>query len=612
MSYVTILWSTVAAAALLLALWHSLAWIMDRGVKANLAFAIVALSVIGIVWAETGMMHSRTPEEWGWWVRWYHVPNYVLIVGTLVFVRLQLGTGRPWLFWTVIALRSAILVANFALEPNFNFTRIDAIERVPFLGEQVTVLARAVTSPWQWIATTTTLLSVVFLFDASVSLWRRGDRDARRKALVLGGAILFFFVTAIIYTQLVVWGVLHWPTLNAPPFLITLVAMGFELSRDTMRASRLARDLRDSERSLELAATAAGLGLWSWDAQDKQLWATQRAHAMFGSPGAGAARVDQVIAKIHREDLPRLQDALHAAISNGGEQEVHFRLSDPDGPVRWLLARGRMQVDARGRLSSLRGVLRDITEQQRAQEEAEELRRELAHAGRVTALGQLASSIAHELSQPLGAILRNVEAAEMLLQSPNPDLQELRDIVADIHRDDRRAGQVIERLRALLKRRQMEFQPVAIDTLMQDVTSLVRSDAVARGVELQFDASRGLPAVRGDKVHLSQVLINLIVNAMDALADCPASRRHVALRAHAGTPGWVEISVTDSGPGISSEAMTKIFEPFFTTKTAGMGMGLSVSRTIVEAHGGRLSAENLAEYGARFHFRLPALQGGGE
>jgi C4-dicarboxylate-specific signal transduction histidine kinase len=230
----------------------------------------------------------------------------------------------------------------------------------------------------------------------------------------------------------------------------------------------------------------------------------------------------------------------------------------------------------------------------------------------VSALGQLASSIAHELSQPLGAILRNVEAAEMLLQDANPDLQELRDIVADIHRDDRRAGQVIERLRALLKRRQLEFQPVAVDALLQDVTSLVRADALARGVELESDTVRGLPPVRGDKVHLSQVLINLVVNAMDALADAPAARRRVALRAQNGTPGWIEFSVTDSGPGISPEAMTRIFEPFFTTKASGMGMGLSVSRTIVEAHGGRLSAENLADRGALFRFMLPVLQGGGE
>ena len=355
-----------------------------------------------------------------------------------------------------------------------------------------------------------------------------------------------------------------------------------------------------------VAATAAGLGLWSWDAQDKRLWATQRAHAMFGSPGAGAARVDQVIAKIHREDLPRLQDALHAAISNGGEQEVHFRLSDPDGPVRWLLARGRMQVDARGRLSSLRGVLRDITEQQRAQEEAEELRRELAHAGRVSVLGTLSSSLAHELSQPLGAILLNAEAAELLLQKPNPDLGEIREILADIARDDRRAAEVIEGLRKFLKRRQLDLAQISVEDLVRDVATLLRSDAIARNVLLECSSDAGLPAIRGDKVHLSQVLINVLMNGMDAVAGQPPGLRLVRLHASSDGQGNVELTVRDTGPGIEPDAMARIFDPFFTTKSAGMGMGLSVSRTIVDAHGGRLWAENAPGGGAMFRVTLPA------
>src|SRR5215831_12141947 len=139
MSSVTILWSTVAAAALVLAFVHSLVWVLDRRARANLTFASVAIAGIGMAWVELGMMHSQTPAEWGAWVRWYQIPNFIFIVGTMTFVRLYLGTGRPWLMWTIIALRCAILIVNFNVEPNFNFARIDSIERISFLGEQVSI-----------------------------------------------------------------------------------------------------------------------------------------------------------------------------------------------------------------------------------------------------------------------------------------------------------------------------------------------------------------------------------------------------------------------------------------------------------------------------------------
>lgn len=260
-------------------------------------------------------------------------------------------------------------------------------------------------------------------------------------------------------------------------------------------------------------------------------------------------------------------------------------------------------------------VARDLTDSNRRLELAAsavgELRRELAHAGRVSMLGQLASALAHELSQPLGAILRNAEAAEMMLARAAPDIEELRAIVTDIHRDDRRAGEVIDRLRALLKRRRMEFEAIAVASLVQDVSSLVRPDAIARHVKLECVIAAGLPMVSGDRVHLSQVLINLIINAMDAMADTARTRRSLIVAARHGSGCNVEVAVTDLGTGIPAPTLARIFEPFFTTKAGGMGMGLAVSRTIIEAHGGRLWAENNASGGATLRFTLPAAEGMG-
>ena len=242
--------------------------------------------------------------------------------------------------------------------------------------------------------------------------------------------------------------------------------------------------------------------------------------------------------------------------------------------------------------------------------ELEELRSELARAGRVTALGQLASALAHELSQPLGAILRNAEAAELHLNNPLPDLEELRAIITDIRKDDRRAGDVIEQMRALIKRRTLQMHPLALNELVQDVISLVHSDALARHVAVDYVTSPGLPLVSADRVHLSQVLLNLIMNGMDAIQTAPASNQRVLIEARQREEGRVEVAVTDSGPGVPAEVMGKVFDPFYTTKPSGLGMGLPISRTIIEAHGGRLWAEQApGGRGLTFRFTLSPAQG---
>lgn len=253
---------------------------------------------------------------------------------------------------------------------------------------------------------------------------------------------------------------------------------------------------------------------------------------------------------------------------------------------------------------------RDVTEQKRAEREAHELRDNLAHAGRVSLLGQLASSIAHELSQPLGAILRNSEAAELMLEASAPDLEELRSIVSDIRQDDQRAGNIIDRLRSLLKRRSLDFKPVELGSVVREVLSLVQGDAAVRGVKLAPFVCSELPSVQGDRIHLQQVMLNLLVNAMDALAGVAPAQRKIEVSVHPLEHDIIEVRVCDNGPGVPVELRERLFEPFFTTKSSGMGMGLTVSKTIIEAHRGTIRVENRPEGGACFSFALPVANQG--
>ena len=609
LSYVTVVWSMIATGALLLGLMHLARWSMDRSARVDLTFSIVALAFVGVAIAELGTMHAHTPGAWGQWVKWCHVPLAVMIIGTIVFVRQYLGTGRAWLAYLLIGLRLLILAINLVVDPNVNFERIDSIAHIEFLGEQVSVVGDAVTGRWQFLGSAASLLLAVFVLDAAVTHWRRGGMEARRRALVIGGGVFFFVALAGFYVQMVIWGVASLPLLITPCFAPTLLTMGYELSRDTLRAGRLAQELDASRRRLELAANAADLGLWEWNSRTGRIWTTPATRAMFGFRDGEAGRVEQWLARIHPDDAPKLLPELQADLKTGLEHAVEFRVSVPEQEVRWVAVHGRADRDPLTGGALMRGVIRDVSEQRRSLYETQELRRELAHAGRVSMLGQLASSLAHELSQPLGAILRNTEAAEMLLDAERPDVEELKAIVADIHRDDRRAGEVIDRLRALLKRRQMVSQPLHLDALVNDVQAVIRADAASRHVTIDWQVEPGLPPIAGDRVHLSQVLINLIINAMDAVMERAPADRRVAVQARRGDGQAVELCVSDTGHGIPPELLSRIFEPFYTTKESGMGMGLSICRTIVNEHRGALTAENRPEGGATFRISLDAVAG---
>jgi signal transduction histidine kinase len=232
---------------------------------------------------------------------------------------------------------------------------------------------------------------------------------------------------------------------------------------------------------------------------------------------------------------------------------------------------------------------------------------ELAHVNRYSMAGELTASITHELNQPLGAILTNVETAELMVKSPAPDLQEVGEILADIRRDDVRASEVIVRLRSLLKKAPLELKNIDLNDVAKDTARFLSELAVGRQVELINLIAPGPLPIKGDEIQLQQVVLNLIVNAMDAMSAMPSADRHIEIStARDGSSAC--LSISDVGPGIPDDQLKQVFEPFFSTKAKGMGMGLSIARTIVEAHGGQLSAENLAERGVAFHLRLPLTE----
>lgn len=253
----------------------------------------------------------------------------------------------------------------------------------------------------------------------------------------------------------------------------------------------------------------------------------------------------------------------------------------------------------------VRASNRDVTDRRRAELETQHLRNELARFARVSAAGQLAAALAHELNQPLGAILCNAEAAVEYLAKEPPALPQLRDILRDIGADGKRAGEVIHRLRALYQNRGQEQTALQINHLIQDTVKLMNSEFVLKDVTLDLDLDAGLPMVIGNYVQLQQVLINVWMNALDAMAGRAAGTRLLKIATRPVEAG-ILVSVRDTGTGIPPGQLDRLGEPFFTTKPAGMGMGLAISGSIVEAHKGRMWGENNPEGGASFYFELPA------
>jgi len=220
-------------------------------------------------------------------------------------------------------------------------------------------------------------------------------------------------------------------------------------------------------------------------------------------------------------------------------------------------------------------------------------------------MGELAASLAHELNQPLTAILSNAQAAQRFLSANRVDIEEVREILHDIVEDNNRAGEVIRQMWPLVKKEELEFSSLDLASICREIVLLVHSDAVLRNVRVSLDVRPDLPYARGDKVQLQQVLLNLLLNAFDAMKDCPLAERKVLVRAESDGAGLVRISVRDRGTGLTSDKLDKIFQPFFTTKPDGLGMGLFISRSIIETHGGCLWAENNLDRGATFHFTVP-------
>ena len=853
MSWVTIIWAMIASACLTLALVYVLVWWCRPEAQANLLFAVTAVATAVFAGFELWMMRAATPVAFGTAVRWGHVPVWVGFVSLVGFVRLYLRAGRLWLAWAACGLRTLSLILNFVFTPNLNIREITALRHVSFLGETV-VVAEGVPNPWMLIGQLSLLLLMIFVADAAVTVWQRGDR---RQAVVLGGSIVFFVAAGSGQVILTLWGIIHAPITASLFFLAIVVAMGYELSQDVFRASRLSKDLRDSEERMSLAADAANLGMWVWDVARDEIWMTDKGRALFGFPPETRVDYAALILRVHPEDRAARAAAIRRALETKGEYAIEYRVLLPDGTLRWIGTRGhcmnvrdpkgirllgvstdvtlqkqaqdalresearfrtmadtapvmiwmsgtdklctffnkgwldftgrrleqelgngwaegvhredferclevyvnsfdarqpftmeyrlrrsdgeyrwvldngaprfasdgtflgyigsciditeRKQAQDRFRLvveaspngivlvnaqghivlvntcveklfgygreeligqgievlvpERFRGehpthragfhsvlaaraigvglelfarrkdgtefpveigsspiqspegmlvlsVIVDISPRKQAETEARRHREEIAHLSRVAIMGEMAGSLAHELNQPLTGIVNNGSAGRRFIAKGRADLPKLDGLFEAIVADGRRAGEIIRGIRGMVRKGKEVRGPVNLNDVIASVLRFVHSDALGHHCALVTEAGPELPLVEGDQVQLQQVLLNLVVNAFEAMRETPAAERRVIIRSERESEGRVRVSVRDFGTGLPAEEPARIFERFFSTKREGMGMGLAIARSIIASHGGELAAANAHGGGACVYFSLPVIAEG--
>jgi PAS domain S-box-containing protein len=365
-----------------------------------------------------------------------------------------------------------------------------------------------------------------------------------------------------------------------------------------------ATQVASKEAYLAEAQRLSHTGSFGWNPSSGFIWSDET-FQIFGFDRGTSPTIETVIDRTHPEDVERVRQFIEGEPRDGKDYDLEHRLLMPDGSVKYLhVVAHPLRAEAGER--AFVGAVMDVTAAKRAEEAVQEAQAALAHVTRMATLGELTAWITHEVNQPLTGIVTNGAACLRWLDKAPPALDEARRSVEDMISDARRASEVIHRIRALSKKTDAEKVPLDINDVIREGSRLVQREAITHGASLRLELAPELPSILGDRVQLQQVIINLVINAIQAMASVTDRPRTLLIRSQKSEDGRVLVAVRDSGTGIEAKSVNKLFKAFFTTKPSGMGMGLSICRTIIEAHSGQVSAANNSGPGATFQLILPS------
>jgi PAS domain S-box-containing protein len=591
-----------AAASFMLALLHLLLWFKDRRTYVYLLPVVMAVSAGAGALTELALMNADSIDSYRKLIQWENLFVYALLLPMVWFVKARLPAARRWLAIVISIAWSVAILINWLSPYSLVYAEITSLEQMPtFWGERFT-LAEGPANPWVHLSNLASVLIVIYVLDAAIRSWRAGDR---RRAVLVGGSVATFIVLGGIHAPLVDAGVVETPYMVSFAFLAIVLALSYELVSDAVLASRYAKEIRTSEARWRSLLTDVQLAVIGVDPRGRINYTNPFLEQLLDYPAEDL--IGRPVASLVPEtDRTELAERLAATAQTGPRPHSRWDLvcaSDERRSLSWSTVR---LSDPEGSYAGLLSIGEDITERLTAERTVARTRRELERLGRANLLGELISTLAHEVNQPLAAILSNAQAARRFLGAGSLYPEDLREILDDIVRDDKRAGEVIQRLRLMLSNGDLGHQRFRIQDLIPEVLAIAGGELESRGAFVRQELASDLPAVEADRVGIQQVVMNLLVNAVHAASRSPAEPRLVRILARRHEGGLL-VSVEDSGPGIPADALPRLFEPFFTTRSNGLGMGLAICRRIIEAHGGRIWGENTAN-GARFSFTLPLAE----
>ena len=367
--------------------------------------------------------------------------------------------------------------------------------------------------------------------------------------------------------------------------------------------------LYQREARISLAAESADLAFWTLYPEQNRAWMSEKGRAIYGFTPDARLTCDAILSRVHPDERAKIKAEYDSACAIHGKFESEHRLLLPYGKVRWVIMRGRCIKDDEGKIIETIGVTVDVSAQKQADLQLQVQREEMAHRNRVSLMGEMTASFAHELNQPLAAIANNAAAARRFIERGKIDPALLQEILQALIADSRRAGEVIQGIRNLVRKDTSVHTRLNLNAIIEDTVRLVGTDILSRESVVTTELDPQLPQVNAAPVQIQQILLNLIMNALDASEGLKPGERRINIKTRSDQGDVAEITVRDFGVGLPQDRPDKIFDHFFSTKQKGMGMGLAIVRSIVEAHGGTIAAENAPDRGARIIVRLPAARG---
>ena len=578
MSWITAIWSATVGASLLLGLVYLLVWSRNRRSWANLCFFFSVIGVLGLAAGEMATMHAESPEAFGRAIRWTHLVYAIGFVGSLGFIHFYFGTGKKWLLALAIGLRLLVVLVNFTTGVNAHLTVIHSLRKIDFLGEQVSVLGESVPSPWIRLALLSSLVQFIYVVDASIRLWRTGSHESRSRAVVLGGAFALFIVIAVGQSWLVTAGVLRTPFILSFPFLGVVLAMGYELSKDLLRATHVSRELRESEQRMALATEAAQLGIWSRGLPRNEIWASDKWRELFGFTKSERLDLECFMQRLHPDDRDRIRQAF-ANAEDTGHYESEYRVVLPNGQIRWIASRGRVEFSA-GRPVLMRGASLDITARRQAEEAAQSLSGRLIHAQEAERM-RLARELHDDLNQSLALLAVELD---MFGQKPPATGSEVSERMRDL-------SEQVKDLSSSVHRLSHELHPAKLEQLglVAAVRGLCRELGAAHNIAIEFEP-HAVPRLVPDEIALclyrivQEGLQNVIKHSGSATAKVELMSNENELC----------LIVSDQGRGFDSMVATD-----------EGSLGLVSMRERVRLVRGQISVESRKGEGTRIKVQVP-------